>query len=1334
MSWCRMISATKGLGSDYVFHNTKREFLPQIEKEGLIAGSFATKPIDFGGDVWIAVRKSDLPLNFDNLALHEHQYGDVVAIEPTWEYGLDSENNVLSRVVAPEKLILVNQKGKFIRRLRETRGANKNAAVGMISSRFPTWCKRASSSTPTIQGTPYYHATSNSKLGEEILHSGVIKTPDLAGRKGFLTPRKGKAYMSSSKETAAIYALGGVMMGHKMDSSWVDMQRSGAKGRYGYIFEITPESIMDVEPDEDSVGEILHHGLNKTRACPEWLISLAQNVVAPVRLDHLVAGEYIYYASVGKQLIPRMTDTQKIQLIEEYNTNVAHAGHLKVLRAWRLDKMRSEEIATDGSNLFDVAEPVTVPVVAFKATGYKLSPAKTSKIAGYDDDLFHYDSSKELENNQYEAAERATEEYDTQVSDIVRDFLQNKKKKRWLVPWSLIPASRLLKIWNDYATYGVVRDERGMDEIADRMVRNTMRLKATTEMSGHSQIGIKDVLESAGFDLTPKQIEKLVDGLESKEGEWYVSDYGLPKLEQLAHQLLMEKITEKKLLLVDQMLNIIHMRGDLSAMFVEGGRKTLNMLSASPSQRTSSILNNWFRIAQSKQDALKVYHGGHDIGEDTSLKRGYQTGKYTGSDAGAIFFTPSLPYAKQYQKSPTGLYETELDVSNMFDITNKEHLSRLCNGFLKGVERGDYDTEDDAMRDCERTKSLMLSSTSHEAVDWATASQYIEQMIDAGFDGARFLERPAENIKLLQDGSFELSGPPVYSYAVFKDSVKVKHHESVAGASKCIVKEAGKQWVPDDRYPASRMTRVEIDSTQRARGGYFFVTSCIHSTGEKINSMVDGSEDVSRMMFEGNVNQNELLEFDRAAMYDTGRERGGLRRKNDFAVRYSRGVYDGLPCYYMTHSAIEYIYVTDDDLRVAQPVGLSNAQSTERLSDLVKTAEHITLYHGTNHVFDAKNIKPNLPPYEGSIGRGIYLATTKEVASYHGSNIIEFEANIQNPLVIDVAEEVNYRIAPEIQEHYNQTGRYDSVLMGESIIPFDVLIGGIWYEVRNGYDLEDIGDLALNAGYDAVIVRHLRERSSLDEEILILDQNCLRPGNPATITQTATTESPVRLVHSNNLSTGTIKIPTTDFRKLETLIDRIVKGDRDWTVDDLQLQQNYPEALEVMLRQQQASQTASKHVGNRRASRILRNWLGSALEVELERTPDTQGKKPSKLASVTTDESTSPGGYKKRGLPSALQMRQEGGSLATYGEREQREWLGGIEPPKSGKITLYRATPTGEAIRPGDYVTNSLEYAKLHIESNLGGTGKVAAVEATLSEIFPADGPKEFWYAPQWIE
>ncbi len=126
---------------------------------------------------------------------------------------------------------------------------------------------------------------------------------------------------------------------------------------------------------------------------------------------------------------------------------------------------------------------------------------------------------------------------------------------------------------------------------------------------------------------------------------------------------------------------------------------------------------------------------------------------------------------------------------------------------------------------------------------------------------------------------------------------------------------------------------------------------------------------------------------------------------------------------------------------------------------------------------------------------------------------------------------------------------------------------------------------------------------------------------------------------------------------------------------------------------------------------------------------------------ITHKETSQPEGgkeqvYRARALQDAIDMRkvEPNGSLANYDEQSQKEWLRGQAPPEDGKLTLYRATPSGEKIKPGDYVTNSLQYAKDHIKNNLGGEGKITKIEATLDDIYPADGPGEFWYAPMSLE
>lgn len=93
--------------ANLVFHNTKKDFLGVIKSEGLTAGTFSDRPIDFGGDVWLAVEETILGKT------QKHQYGDVMAIEPRWE----GEQGETVLTVPPEMIFLVNKNGRILGKL-----------------------------------------------------------------------------------------------------------------------------------------------------------------------------------------------------------------------------------------------------------------------------------------------------------------------------------------------------------------------------------------------------------------------------------------------------------------------------------------------------------------------------------------------------------------------------------------------------------------------------------------------------------------------------------------------------------------------------------------------------------------------------------------------------------------------------------------------------------------------------------------------------------------------------------------------------------------------------------------------------------------------------------------------------------------------------------------------------------------------------------------------------------------------------------------------------------------------------------------------------------------
>jgi hypothetical protein len=94
---------------------------------------------------------------------------------------------------------------------------------------------------------------------------------------------------------------------------------------------------------------------------------------------------------------------------------------------------------------------------------------------------------------------------------------------------------------------------------------------------GHGTHGeFIDMLYQSGIE------EDEIDGFEDfavdEDGNWRISDYALDKLIGLAIDILGSDDSDKKLVVIDKLLNVVHARSDLSSWFVRGGQSTLNQL------------------------------------------------------------------------------------------------------------------------------------------------------------------------------------------------------------------------------------------------------------------------------------------------------------------------------------------------------------------------------------------------------------------------------------------------------------------------------------------------------------------------------------------------------------------------------------------------------------------------------------------------------------------------------------------------------------------------------------------------------------------------------------
>lgn len=167
------------------------------------------------------------------------------------------------------------------------------------------------------------------------------------------------------------------------------------------------------------------------------------------------------------------------------------------------------------------------------------------------------------------------EEADRQTTSLIVGFLDGRKA----LSWSRIPARRLFKVWTDFAKTGIVRDEKGMGEIAEQTMKNIVRLHVANAMCGHDRFGPEDLWENVGFDYSEIDEDQFMTYLTDPASGDPISDYGLPYLYPLWHEIRNAESAEEQLYAVDRVLNVVHQRSDLASWFVEGGTRTLQKIS-----------------------------------------------------------------------------------------------------------------------------------------------------------------------------------------------------------------------------------------------------------------------------------------------------------------------------------------------------------------------------------------------------------------------------------------------------------------------------------------------------------------------------------------------------------------------------------------------------------------------------------------------------------------------------------------------------------------------------------------------------------------------------------
>lgn len=221
--------------------------------------------------------------------------------------------------------------------------------------------------------TRYFHGTSTHKAAKSIITSKKIAVPDLRGRDGSLKPIDGFVYMTPDESYAQIYALGGAIAG----TDYFESGRGSKEDPYGFIFVIDNKDLVDIQPDEDSIGELIQTVYEKKPS--HWLVKMAKsylggrimaNYMSKDELEYdddgeggfgdyyhnltvfdaIIQGEYSAYAIGGKILLKYLSDKQKLDILD-LGVHLSNKGSVGFSEVWRLEKSKAKLLKANGSNL-----------------------------------------------------------------------------------------------------------------------------------------------------------------------------------------------------------------------------------------------------------------------------------------------------------------------------------------------------------------------------------------------------------------------------------------------------------------------------------------------------------------------------------------------------------------------------------------------------------------------------------------------------------------------------------------------------------------------------------------------------------------------------------------------------------------------------------------------------------------------------------------------------------------------------------------------------------------------------------------------------------------------
>ena len=175
----------------------------------------------------------------------------------------------------------------------------------------------------------------------------------------------------------------------------------------------------------------------------------------------------------------------------------------------------------------------------------------------------------------------------------------------------------------------------------------------------------------------------------------------------------------------------------------------------------------------------------------------------------------------------------------------------------------------------------------------------------AGYDGIVTISKSGGKKYTSEILDLDIKKPtPTISQEAIKAKAEGKSvEEFVKGQDKDISK---KLW---DEVEKKHQVK-NINWSKADKEEFDYCTSCVESTAEKIDDLVDYAKEISYNKFINIVGKEKIKELFPIYAW----EGKGLKLKDDYSVSYGRGVFENKPAYYIQHSAIEYIFKGKSDV------------------------------------------------------------------------------------------------------------------------------------------------------------------------------------------------------------------------------------------------------------------------------------------------------------------------------------------------------------------------------------------------------------------------------------